>query len=123
MTAHLRPELAQIPAYTPGKTVPGAIKLASNETVYGPLPSVRAAIENATDNVNRYPDNGNVELRDHLAKHLDFAPEQIDFVSCLNEVFEQPDRLRRTAGQLEDLIRRGITPRQGVSPRPDRRSS
>src|ERR1700756_919380 len=81
MTARLRPELADIPAYTPGKTVPGAIKLASNETVYGPLPSVRAAIENATDNVNRYPDNGNVELRDHLAKHLDFPPGRIS-VGC-----------------------------------------
>ncbi len=81
MTARLRPELADLPAYTPGKTVPGAIKIASNETVQGPLPSVRAAIEKATDTVNRYPDNGYVELRSHLAKHLsrcgDFAPEHI----------------------------------------------
>lgn len=80
MTARLRPELAELPAYTPGKTVPGAIKIASNETVHGPLPSVRAAIAAAADTVNRYPDNGCVELRDHLAKHLDggaFAPEQI----------------------------------------------
>ncbi|WP_193046821.1 pyridoxal phosphate-dependent aminotransferase [Mycolicibacterium baixiangningiae] len=80
MTARLRPELADIPAYTPGKTVPGAIKIASNETVHGPLPSVRAAIEKATDQINRYPDNGYLELREHLAGHLDggaFAPEQI----------------------------------------------
>ena len=81
VTARLRPELADLPAYTPGKTVPGAIKIASNETVDGPLPSVRAAIEKATDTVNRYPDNGYVELRSHLAKHLsrfgDFAPEHI----------------------------------------------
>ena len=56
MTARLRPELADIPAYTPGKTVPGAIKLASNETVHGPLPSVREAIAAATDTINRYPD-------------------------------------------------------------------
>ncbi len=69
MTARLRPELADLPAYTPGKTVPGAIKIASNETVHGPLPSVRAAIEKATDNINRYPDNGYVELRERLAKH------------------------------------------------------
>jgi histidinol-phosphate aminotransferase len=66
-----------MPAYTPGRTVPGAIKIASNETVHGPLPSVRAAIEKATDAVNRYPDNGYVELRDRLAKHINFAPEQI----------------------------------------------
>ncbi len=63
MTARLRPELADLPAYTPGKTVPGAIKIASNETVHGPLPSVRAAIEKAADNINRYPDNGYVELK------------------------------------------------------------
>jgi len=69
--------MADLPAYTPGKTVPGAIKLASNETVFGPLPSVRAAIEQATDTLNRYPDNGYVELREHLAKHVNFAPEHI----------------------------------------------
>jgi histidinol-phosphate aminotransferase len=77
MTARLRPLMADLPAYTPGKTVPGAIKLASNETVDGPLPSVRAAIEQAADRINRYPDNGYVELRDHLAKHVNFAPEHI----------------------------------------------
>ncbi|WP_099024580.1 histidinol-phosphate transaminase [Mycolicibacterium palauense] len=80
MTARLRPLMADLPAYTPGKTVPGAIKLASNETVHGPLPSVRAAIDKAADTLNRYPDNGYVELREQLAKHLEkwaFAPENI----------------------------------------------
>jgi len=81
VTARLRPELADLPAYTPGRTVPGAIKIASNETVDGPLPSVRAAIEKAIDAINRYPDNGYVELRDRLAKHVDFAPEHIS-VGC-----------------------------------------
>ena len=77
MTARLRPLMADLPAYTPGKTVPGAIKLASNETVDGPLPSVRAAIEQATGTLNRYPDNGYVELKEHLAKHVNVAPEHI----------------------------------------------
>jgi histidinol-phosphate aminotransferase len=81
VTPCLRPELADLPAYTPGKTVPGAIKIASNETVHGPLPSVRAAIEKATDTVNRYPDNGHVELKARLAEHVDFAPEHIS-VGC-----------------------------------------
>ena len=84
MTARLRPELAELPVYIPGKTVPGAIKIASNETVHGPLPSVGAAIEKAADNINRCPDNGYVELKDQLAKHLDngaFAPEHIS-VGC-----------------------------------------
>ncbi len=79
MTARLRPELVGLPVYVPGKTVPGSIKLASNETVYGPLPSVRAAIEKATDNVNRYPDSGCVQLKAALAKHLgsEFASEHV----------------------------------------------
>ena len=81
MTARLRPELADIPAYTPGKTVPGAVKLASNETVHGPLPSVREAIAAATETINRYPDNGHVELKEQLARFLDpggeFPPERI----------------------------------------------
>ncbi len=63
--------------------MPGAIKLASNETVFGPLPSVRGAIERATEVANRYPDNGCVDLKAALAAHLssigsaDFAPEQV----------------------------------------------
>ncbi len=75
--ARLRPVLDGLPVYVPGKTVPGAIKLASNETVFGPLPSVRTAIEQATDSINRYPDNGCVELKAALAKHVDVAPEQV----------------------------------------------
>ncbi|MGB8391303.1 aminotransferase class I/II-fold pyridoxal phosphate-dependent enzyme, partial [Mycobacterium sp.] len=83
MTARLRPELVGLPVYIPGKTVPGSIKLASNETVFGPLPSIRTAIEKATDNVNRYPDNACVQLKAALAKHLgsDFAPEHVS-VGC-----------------------------------------
>ncbi|ORV85414.1 histidinol-phosphate transaminase [Mycolicibacterium iranicum] len=81
MPARLRPELADLPAYTPGKTVPGAIKIASNETVHGPLPSVKAAIAKAAEGINRYPDNGYVELKERLAKHVNFAPEHIS-VGC-----------------------------------------
>jgi histidinol-phosphate aminotransferase len=69
--------MADLPAYTPGRTVPGAIKLASNETVDGPLPSVRSAIDRAAETLNRYPDNGYVELKERLAKHVNFAPEHI----------------------------------------------
>ena len=71
--------MAGLPVYVPGKTVPGAIKLASNETVFGPLPSVREAIARAAGVVNRYPDNGCVQLKAALAKHLGsgFAPEHV----------------------------------------------
>lgn len=79
MTARLRPELVGLPVYVPGKTVPGSIKLASNETVFGPLPSIRAVIARATDNVNRYPDSACMQLKAALANHLgpEFAPEHV----------------------------------------------
>ena len=81
VTARLRPEMDALPAYTPGRTVPGAIKIASNETVDGPLPSVREAIVAAMDNINRYPDNGYAALRERLAAYVGFAPNQIS-VGC-----------------------------------------
>lgn len=67
----IRPDLADIPAYTPGRSAPGAIKLASNEVVEGPLPSVVDAITGAAAGGNRYPDNGAVALRSALARRFD----------------------------------------------------
>jgi histidinol-phosphate aminotransferase len=98
VTARLRPELADLPAYTPGRTVPGAIKIASNETVDGPLPSVRAAIETSTDLINRYPDNGYVELKERLAKHVDVAPENISVGSGSVSLCQQLIQITSTVG-------------------------
>ncbi len=77
MTPRLRSDLDDLPVYVPGKTYPGAIKLASNETTSGPLPSVAAAIADAASTVNRYPDNAMVDLTDALAKKLGVSPEEI----------------------------------------------
>jgi histidinol-phosphate aminotransferase len=63
-----RPDLAALPPYVPGRTVPGAIKLASNEVPFGPLPGVLEAITEAAQNSNRYPDMGVLALRDKLAE-------------------------------------------------------
>ncbi|WP_319448524.1 MULTISPECIES: pyridoxal phosphate-dependent aminotransferase [unclassified Mycobacterium] len=98
MTARLRPELADLPAYTPGRNVPGAIKIASNETVDGPLPSVRIAIEQATELINRYPDNGYAELRDRLAKYVNFAPEHISVGSGSVSLCQQLIQITSTVG-------------------------
>ncbi|BBX41180.1 pyridoxal phosphate-dependent aminotransferase [Mycobacterium simiae] len=104
MTARLRPELAGLPVYVPGKTVPGSIKLASNETVFGPLPSVRAAIEQATDIVNRYPDNGCVHLKATLAKHLGpgFEPEHVALGAGSVSLCQQLIQITASAG--DDVI-------------------
>ncbi len=77
VTVHIRPDLDAIPAYVPGRSFPGAIKLASNETTQGPMPSVREAIAEAAGGVNRYPDIRATALVESLAKKLGVAPENV----------------------------------------------
>ncbi|NIL84100.1 putative phenylalanine aminotransferase [Rhodococcus fascians] len=77
VTVHIRPDLDAIPAYVPGRSFPGAIKLASNETTQGPLPSVREAIAEAAGGVNRYPDIRATALVESLAKKLGVPPENV----------------------------------------------
>lgn len=81
MTAQLRAALAALPAYTPGRTVPGAIKLASNEMPFPPLDSVVRAITEAAAGMNRYPDNGAQALTARLADRFGVDPAQI-VVGC-----------------------------------------
>lgn len=73
----LRPVLSTLPAYQPGRTVAGAIKLASNETPYPPLPHVVERIAAAAAGANRYPDNAATALTQALATHYGVAPEQV----------------------------------------------
>ncbi|MFQ6327776.1 histidinol-phosphate transaminase [Nocardia sp. CWNU-33] len=70
MSAKIRPDLDSIPAYVPGRNHPGAVKLASNETTFGPLPAAAKAIAEAAELANRYPDNQATELRAALADFL-----------------------------------------------------
>jgi histidinol-phosphate aminotransferase len=70
MTVRTRADLASLPSYVPGRTIPGAIKLASNEVSAGPLPSVVKAIADAATAINRYPDSGCTELTGRLADKL-----------------------------------------------------
>ena len=77
VTPRIRPDLASIPAYVPGRSFPGAFKLASNETTAGPLPSVREAIAEATTTLNRYPDNTAAALIGALSERLGVGPERI----------------------------------------------
>jgi histidinol-phosphate aminotransferase len=70
MTVRTRADLASLPSYVPGRTIPGAIKLASNEVSAGPLPSVVKAIAEAATAINRYPDSACTELTARLADKL-----------------------------------------------------
>lgn len=77
MTAHIRPDLESIPAYVPGRSHPGAVKLASNETTTGPLPAASKAVAEAVELANRYPDNQSGELRAALAEFLGVTPAEV----------------------------------------------
>ena len=70
MTVHLRPVLSTLPAYVPGRTVAGAIKLASNETPHPPLPAVLDRIAQAAAGANRYPDSNASALTAALAERF-----------------------------------------------------
>jgi histidinol-phosphate aminotransferase len=72
-----RADLKKLPEYVPGRTVPGAIKLASNEVPYGPLPGVVEAIAEAAANSHRYPDMAVVALRESLATRLGISADRI----------------------------------------------
>jgi histidinol-phosphate aminotransferase len=76
-----RPVLDTFPPYRPGR-VPAAVagqahKLSSNESPYGPLPSVAEVIAEAGLGVNRYPDNGAEALTAALAARFAVPPEHI----------------------------------------------
>lgn len=81
MTACTRADLEHLPGYVPGRNIPGAIKLASNEVPGGPLPSVVAAIAEAVSGVNRYPDTGAAALISRLSRRFD-VPEDHLAVGC-----------------------------------------
>jgi histidinol-phosphate aminotransferase len=81
-----RADLDGLPAYVPGRSladltrelgIAEAIKLASNEVPYGPLPGVPEAVAEAMTSVHRYPDMGVVELRDALAARLGVTADRI----------------------------------------------
>ena len=72
----LRPALAGIPTYKPGKPPSpardgrAAYKLSSNENPYPPLPGVLDAVTEAAAAMNRYPDMGLTGLYAELSERL-----------------------------------------------------
>jgi histidinol-phosphate aminotransferase len=81
-----RPAVAAMPAYRPGRNpadlareigVERAVKLASNEVAFPPLPAVLQAIAATAAETNRYPDNGAAVLTAALAERYGVAPAQV----------------------------------------------
>jgi histidinol-phosphate aminotransferase len=102
MTVRLRPTLASLPAYVPGRTVPGAIKLASNENSYPPLPHVLDRIAEAAATINRYPDTNSTALARALADRYRVAAEQV-VVGC-GSVSLCQQLILATTGQDEQVL-------------------
>jgi histidinol-phosphate aminotransferase len=78
--------LAELPRYQPGRSsaaamaehgLTSAIKLASNESPFGPLPGVADAVAEALSDVNRYPDHTAEEVRERFADHVDVPRDRI----------------------------------------------
>ncbi|MQA84158.1 MAG: histidinol-phosphate transaminase [Streptosporangiales bacterium] len=80
-TPRFRAALADFVAYRPGRTPASptgkVYKLASNETPYGPLPSVVNAIAAAAQEINRYPDNGAAELVEAIGERFGVPVEHV----------------------------------------------
>jgi histidinol-phosphate aminotransferase len=74
VSPRFRPVLDTVPAYKPGQAPTAASgeahKLSSNESPYGPLPSVVEVIAEAAAGVNRYPDNGAGTLTAAIAERF-----------------------------------------------------
>jgi histidinol-phosphate aminotransferase len=82
----LRPALAEITPYEPGKPVEEVqrelglervVKLASNEGPFGPFPRALSALEHSAGGLNRYPDGGAYRLRAALAERHGVGFEEI----------------------------------------------
>lgn len=67
--------------YRPGRRVAApdgrSFKLSSNESPFGPLPSVTTVIAEALGGVNRYPDNGAEDLTAAIAQRFAVPPEHV----------------------------------------------
>ena len=76
-----RPVLDRFAPYQPGREPSGrggrSHKLSSNESPFGPLPSVLKVIAEAAGSINRYPDNGAVELTGAIAARFDVPASHV----------------------------------------------
>jgi histidinol-phosphate aminotransferase len=86
MTVKYRRVLDAISAYVPGKPIDAVkrelglervIKLASNENPFGFSDSVRAAVMQALDEVNLYPDGNATLLKEKIAEKYGIKPDMV----------------------------------------------
>jgi histidinol-phosphate aminotransferase len=92
-----KPHIARLDPYPPGKPIEelerelgisDSIKLASNESAFGPSPRVVRAIQDAASGVHRYPDGSCFYLREALATALGVGADQLLFGCGSDEILE-----------------------------------
>ena len=103
--------ILNVDPYQPGKPIDdvkrelglkSVIKLASNESPYGPSPKVCAAIAAAARTVNRYPDSGCYYLRKALARHVGCGEDQLIFGNGSDEVIVAA--VRAFVGEGDEIV-------------------
>jgi len=75
MAITVREDLAGIPDYVPGRKIPGAVILSSNEVPGAPPDAILTAIAEAAADVNRYPQMSCDDLMVRLSATLGVEPE------------------------------------------------
>ncbi|KWW97823.1 aminotransferase [Carbonactinospora thermoautotrophica] len=103
----LRAVLDDIPAYVPGRAPAAregvrAYKLASNENPYPPLPSVLGVIEQAAQQINRYPDMFATGVAEAIAAKLGVPVEHVATGTGSVGVCQQI--VQATAGEGDEVI-------------------
>ncbi len=97
--SYANPSLRELVSYEPGKPIedlarelgipPGQIiKLASNENPLGPSPKALAAMRDALERAQLYPDGGGYYLREAIAEKFGFGRENIILGNGSNEIIE-----------------------------------
>jgi len=100
-----RPEVAALPPYVPGArggAGPAPIKLSSNESPYGPLPSVLAAMASGGEAPHRYPDMAASALHSRLAEINGVGPDAV--VAGAGSVAVLAHILHAYTGQGDEVV-------------------
>jgi histidinol-phosphate aminotransferase len=101
--------IRSIAPYQPGKPISdlaremglqseNIIKLASNENPLGASPKAYEAMQNALEDIARYPDGGNVDLRATVAETFALDSQQLVFGNGSNDILELAARSFLVAG-------------------------
>lgn len=97
-----RGSVERLPVYVQGKSMPGAVKLSSNENPYPPLESVAQAVREQAGSIQLYPEMSALPLRTRIAERFDVRVEEIAVGAGSVEVASQ--LFSASAGDGDEVI-------------------